>query len=166
MPRYTRMVGWLTRTATLFLTVLLAAGPAVASVCEAVCVAPSGTIASAGSEAIAQPHPQHAPAAHQHRPARHADTAHAHHQAVETTAAARDLHSSRLLGQDCCRQLARPRASLAASRIDTDVLPGSHAALHRAAAILSVADRQPLGPTHGPPPGDLSPVRVPLVLRI
>ena len=36
MPRYTRMVGWLVRTATLVLTVLVGGGPAIAVVCETI----------------------------------------------------------------------------------------------------------------------------------
>lgn len=166
MPRYTRRVGWFTRTAALFLMVLLAGGPAIAAVCEAVCAGPLPSAASAASDATSQGHEQHAPTAHQHRPAGDVDAAHAHHQGLEATAASSDSHSSTLRGQDCCRQLAKSRVSLAASRIDTDLLPGTHAALLRTAGILWVADRQLPEPTHGPPPGAPAPVRGPLVLRI
>lgn len=165
MPRYTRMVGWFTRTATLCLMVLLGGGPALAAVCEAVCVAPPAGVESAGSEVSPEAHQQHAPAAHHHG-AQTADASHDDHEAPEMTGAARSSHSSRLLGQDCCRQLAKPRVSLAASRLDADILPRSHAALLQAAAIVRIAHPGPLGPAHGSPPGELSPVRTPLVLRI
>jgi hypothetical protein len=165
MPRYTRIVPWLPRTATVVLVLLLGGGPTVAAVCQALCIAPAEQ-ETAPSEVTEQHHHQPAPAAHQHHPARGVEAAHAHHQTGEAHAAASHSHLSSVLGQDCCRKLAKSRVSLAASRIDTDLLPGSHAALLRTAAILWVADRYLLGPTHGPPPGDLSPVRAPLVLRI
>jgi hypothetical protein len=119
------------------------------------------------SEAIHQHHQPHAPAAHQHRTGPHASAEHASHQTIAATAASADSQLSRLLGQDCCRRIATPRVAVAASRIDRDLLPGSHAALHAAAAaIVRRGDRQSFGPTYDPPPGELSPVRVPLVLRI
>jgi hypothetical protein len=161
------MVRCFTRTATLFLILVLAGGPAVASACTGVCAPPSATAGSPASAAIHQHHQPHAPADHQHRTDPHAGAEHGNHQTIAATAASADSPLRRLLSQDCCRRIATPRVAVAASRIDRDLLPGSHAALHAAAAaMVRPGDRQSFGPAYGPPPGELSPVRVPLALRI
>jgi hypothetical protein len=161
MPRYTQMVGWLVRTATLVLSVLVGGGPAIAVVCETIC-APHAAVDGSGSEAAA--HSEH------HHPVVHDDAGtdrvaddHVDHQ--QTEAAAGDSHWT-VFGRDCCREFALPRYSLAASRVDANVLPASHAALPSFGASLTASDPQSDEPIHGPPAGDLSPPRVPLVLRI
>lgn len=159
-------VGRFTRTAALVPILVLAGGPAVATMCEAVCLAPPATVDATGPGATPHHHQQHAPGAHQQGAAEHVDGTHAHHRTDPTTAAAGDSHPSRFLGQDCCGPLARSRAALAASRFDTDLVPRSHAALDSTAAVLSLADRHQLEPAHGPPPKGPSPIRAPLVLRI
>lgn len=162
---YTQAVGWLARTATHLLIVLLASGQAVAVVCEAVCLAPRDAVHSAGS-APTDHHHQQAPAAHQHAAAQHTDSAHAEGQAVTGTPAAGDSHVASWVGQDCCPHLATPRVSLSASRLDTDTLRAPQAALVQATAIVSIAPSRLLAPTRGSRPGELSPARTPLVLRI
>ena len=158
MPRYTRLVGWLVRTATLVLTVLVGGGPAIAVLCETIC-APHATVDDSGAQAAA--HSEH------HHPVVHedarADAGHMDHQ--QTDAAASDSRWS-AFSRDCCREFAPPRYSLAASRVDANLLPASHAALLSFGASLTTSDLQSDEPIHWPPVGDLSPARVPLVLRI
>ena len=167
MPRYTQTVSRLGQIATVVLIVLLAGGPALASVCEAVCVPPAArTQPTAAEEAHSRGHHHQAaaqpPADVQDTAARH----HHHDSGAVATASSRVSQVGRLLGRDCCTVLAPPRPSLTASRVDTDLLPGSHAAIVSSAAMLAMSDRRPAGPAHGPPKGDWSPVRTSLVLRI
>ena len=170
MPRYTQTVSRLGQIATVVLIVLLAGGPAWASVCEAVCVPPAAATQATAPEGAHSRGHHHQTAAQtpddvQQTTARHDH--HDHHDAGAVAAASsRDSQVGRLLGRDCCRQLAPPRLSLTASRVDTDLLPGSHAAIVSSAAMLAMSDRRPAGPAHGPPKGDWSPVRTSLVLRI
>ena len=168
MARYTQRVGRVGRIATGLLIVLLAGGSALASVCKAVCVPPAATSEPTAVEG------SHSSRGHHHQAA--ADTPadveqtasrHDHHQSGdEAAASSRDSQVGRFLGRDCCTELAPPRPSLTASRVDTDLLPESHAAVVSTAARLQARARQAAGPTHGPPPGGLSPARTPLVLRI
>jgi hypothetical protein len=155
------MVVWLVRTATLVLTVLVGGGPAIAAVCETIC-APHAAVD--GSRAEAAAHSEH------HHPVVHED-AHTdglgadHVDRQQTDAAAGDSRWS-VSSRDCCREFAPPRYSLAASRVDTNLLPAFHAALLSFGASLTASDRHSDEPIHGPPVRDLSPARVPLVLRI
>lgn len=166
MPRYTRMVGRLGRIASVLLIVLLAGGPALAAVCEAVCVVPSASTEPAGTDGTTHDHHRHATAETPSH-VQHTAPRHDHHESgADAAASSRDSQLSRMVGRDCCRELAPPRASLTASRGDMDLLPGSHAAVASSAAMLDMRDRQPAGPTHGPPPGVLLSTRTPLVLRI
>ena len=166
MPRYTQTVGHVGQIATALLIVLVAGGPALASVCEAMCVPPAATTEPT---AVGGSHGR----GHHHQPAAQAAEAqqtaarHDHHQSGEApVASSRGPQVGRFLARDCCTELAPPRPSLTASRVDTDLLPGSHAAVVSSAMMLAMRDRQPAGPTHGPPPGVLSSARTPLVLRI
>jgi hypothetical protein len=161
MPRYTRIVGWLVRTATFVLTVLVGGGPAIAMVCETIC-APHAAVDDSESEAAA--HSEH------HHPMVHDDAGtdrvradHVEHQ--QTDAAAGDSRWS-VFSPYCCREFAAPRYSLAASRVDGNLVPASHAALLSFGPSLTASDRQSDEPIHGPPMGDLPTARVPLVLRI
>jgi hypothetical protein len=166
MPRYTQTVSRLRQIAAVVLIVLLAGGPALASVCEAVCVPPAARTQPTAAEEAHSRGGHHQAAAQP--PADVQDTAARHHHdsGAVATASSRVSHVGRLLGRDCCTVLAPPRPSLTASRVDTDLLPGSHAAVVPSAAMLPMRDRRPAGPTHGPPTGDWSPVRKSLVLRI
>jgi hypothetical protein len=157
------MVSWLVRTAALALTVLVGGGPAIAVVCETIC-APQAAIEDSGAEAAAHSEHHH-PAVHEHAGTDGvgADADHVDHQ--QTDAAAGDSRWS-AFSRDCCREFAPPRYSLAASRVDANLLPASHAALLSFGASLTASDLQSDEPIHGPPVGDLSPARVPLVLRI
>ena len=167
MPRYTQRVDGVGRIATVVLIVLLAGGPALASVCEALCVPPAGTPQPTASEGAHSRGHHHQAAAPTPADVQQTAAGHNHHQSGDDAAASsRDSQVGRFLGRDCCTELAPPRPSLTASRVDTDLLPGSHAAVVSSAAMLAMRDRQPAGPTHGPPPGDWSPVRTSLVLRI
>lgn len=164
VPRYTRRVSLLARIASVPLIVLLAGGPAVAAVCEAMCVAPAEPPESSATRITHNPGHHHPVAV---ETSGVAEVAHSHHQSTESAAASsRDSEGTRALGRDCCDRPALARVSLTASRGDTDLLPGSLSALVSSAAMLAIHDRQPVGPTHGPPPGALSPARVPLILRI
>jgi hypothetical protein len=153
--------------ATGVLIVLLACGPALASVCETMCLPPAATtepIAVDGSHSHAHHHQAAAqtPAGVEHTASRHD-----HHESGDVAAASsRDSQVGRFPGRECCTQLAPPRPSLTASRLDTDLLSGSHAAVVPSTALRQVRNRQPAGPTHGPPPGGLSPARTLAVLRI
>lgn len=162
---YTRTVGWLLRTVAHFLIVLLASGPAVAVVCEAVCAAPRDAVQPPRS-ASTHHHQQPAPAAHQAAATQHTDSAHAENQAITETPAARDSHASRWVSQHCCPQLVSPRVSLLASRLDHDIVRTPQAAVVQATAILAIAPSRLLAPTRGSRPGELSPARTSLVLRI
>lgn len=168
VPRYTRMVGWLRRIATALLIVLLTVGPASRSVCEAVCVPPAATTEATTTEGSHSRGHHHQAAAQTPADVQHAAAGHDHHQSgTDAAASSRDSQVGRLLGRDCCPELAPPRASLTASRLDSDLLlPGSRAAVPSSAAMLVMRDRHSAGPTHGPPPGGLVPPRTPLVLRI
>ena len=161
MPRYTRMVGWLVRAATLVLTVLVGGGPAIAVVCETIC-APHAAVDDSGAEAAAHSEHHH-PVVHEDAGTNRVGADHVDHQ--HTEAAAGDSRWS-VFSRDCCRGFAPPRYSLAASRVDANLLPASHAALLSFGASLTASDPQSHEPIHGPPVGDLSPARVPLVLRI
>jgi hypothetical protein len=161
MPRYTRMVGWMVRTATLVLTVLVGGGPAIAVVCETIC-APHAAVDNSGAQAAAHSEHHH-PVVHEDAGTDGADADHVDHQ--QTDAAAGDSRWS-AFSRDCCREFAPPRYSLAASRVDANLLPASHAALLSFGASLTASDLQSDEPIHGPPVGNLSPARVPLVLRI
>ena len=167
MARYTRIVGRLGRIASVLLIVLLGGGPALASVCKAVCVPPAATTEPTAVEGSQSRGHHHQAAAETPVDVEQTASRHDHHQSGdEAAASSRDSQVGRFLGRDCCTELAPPRHSLTASRVDTDLLPGSHAAVVSSAARLQARDRQPAGPTHGPPPGGLSPARTPLVLRI
>jgi hypothetical protein len=164
MPRYTQTVGHVGRIATVLLIVLLAGGPALASVCEAMCVPPDATTETTATEGSSPDR------AHHHQPAAQAgDTqqtaaGHNHHQSGDDAAASsRGSHVSRFLGRHCCTELAPPRHSLTASRVDTNL--GSDA-VASSTVMRAMPVRQAAWPTHGPPPGGLSPARTPLVLRI
>jgi hypothetical protein len=167
MPRYTQRVGRVRRIATGFLIVLLAGGPALASVCEAMCVLPAATTQPTAVDASRGRGHHHQAAAQTPADVEQAAARHDHHESgADTAAPSRDSQVNRMLGRDCCTELAPPRPSLTASRLDTDLLPGAQAAVVVSAAMLQVRDRQPAGPTHGPPPGGLLSTRTPLVLRI
>ena len=167
MTRYTQMVIRVGRIATILLIVLLGGGPALASVCEAMCVPPAATTEpTAGQGSQSRGH-HHQAAAQTPAEAQQTAARHDHHQSGDAPAASSSgSQVDRFLGRDCCTELAPPRPSLTASRVDTDLLPGSHAAVASSAVLLAMRDRQPAGQTHGPPPGELSPARTPLVLRI
>jgi len=167
MPRYTQMVGCVVRIATVLLMLLLAGGPAWASVCEALCAPPAATTQPIATEVAHSRGHHHQAAAQPPAAVQQTAGAHDHHQSgARVAAASRDSQVNRMLGRDCCTEIARPRPSLTASRLDTDLLPGAKAAVVWSAAMPQMRDRQPAGPTHGPPPGGLSPARTPLVLRI
>ena len=167
IPRYTQMVVCVGRIATILLIVLLGGGPALASVCEAICVPPAATTEPTAFQGSQSPGHHHQAAAQTPAEAQQTAARHDHHQSGGAPAASsRDSQVDRFLGRDCCTELAPPRPSLTASRVDTDVLPGSHAAVGSSAVMLAMRNRQPPGPTHGPPPGGVSPARTPLVLRI
>lgn len=167
MGRYTQTVGRVGRIATALLIVLLAGGPAVASVCDAVCVPPAATTEATTPEGAHSRGHHYQAAAQTPEDVQQTTARHDHHDSGAIAAASsRDSQVGRLLGRNCCRQLAPPRPSLTASRVDTDLLPGSHAAIVSSAAMLAMSDCRPAGPAHGPPKGDWSPVRTSLVLRI
>ena len=167
MARYTPIVGSLGRIASVLLIVLLGGGPALASVCKAVCVPPAATTEPTAVEGSHSRGHHHQAAAETPADVEQTASRHDHHQSGdEAAASSRDSQVGRFLGRDCCTELAPPRHSLTASRVATDLLPGSHAAVVSSSARLQARDRQPAGPTHGPPPGGLSPARTPLVLRI
>jgi len=162
MPRYTRMVSWLVRTAALLLTVLVGGGPAIAVVCEAICASHAPVDDSGGEAAVHSEH--HHPMAHEHAGTDRVGADHVDdHQQTEAPAA--DSRWS-VFRRDCCREFAPPRYSLAASRVDENFLPAFDAALLSFGASLTTSDPHSDEPIHGPPVGDLSPARVPLVLRI
>jgi hypothetical protein len=167
MPRYTERVGRVGRIATVVLIVLLAGGPVLASVCQAMCVPPAATTQPTASEGAHSRGHHHQAAAQTPAHVQQTAVRHDHHRSgADTAASPRDSQVNRMLGRDCCTELAPPRPSLTASRLDADLLPGAQATLVVSAAMLQIRDRQPAGPTHGPPPGGLLPTRTPLVLRI
>ena len=167
MPRYTQRVGRVRRIATVVLIVLLAGGPAVASVCEAMCVPPAATTPPTANEGVHSGGHHHQATAQTPANVQQTAARHDHHQSgADAAASPRDSQVNRMLGRDCCTELAPPRPSLTASRLDTDLLPGAQAPFVASAAMLQIRDRQPAGPTHGPPPGGLLSTRTPLVLRI
>lgn len=166
IPRYTQGVTRFGQIAAAWLIVLLAGGPAVAAVCEAVCVAPT---ASTESRASATAHTvQHQPPAPVQERAGHQHAAVAHHaqSSVEAGTSSSHFRADRLLGPDCCQQFAGPRASLTGSRVHTNPVPKAYAALLFSPSLLAMRDRQPAGPTHAPPLAESSSVRPSLVLRI
>lgn len=165
---YTECVG-ARKLATVLLIVLIAGGPAVVAMCEAVCLPSSPTEAST-REALRDTgeHHQHHRDAEAPSDAEQVRAGDHNHQPVSEIGTAGDgnVVIGRALARACCEQLAPPNVSLSASRADGDLLPGSQAALLAAAPMVTVRDRQPAGPTHGPPPGEPLPVRTSVVLRI
>ena len=160
MPRYTRMVGWLVRTTALLLTVLVGGGPAIAVVCEAICASHAPVDDSAAEAAHSEHHP---PVIGEDAGTDRVGADHVDHQPTEAPAA--DSRWS-VFRRDCCREFAPPRYSLTASRVDENFLPAFDSALLSFGASLTTSDPHSDEPIHGPPVGDLSPARVPLVLRI
>ncbi len=166
MAGYTRMVSWVGRTATLFLVILLAGGPAAATACETDCAEPPATAESTQMPGVHNSgHHHHA--AETRTAAAEAVAMH-RHQPLDRDAAAisHDSDRTRLRGHDCCEQLAAARPSLMALRGDTGLQPGSQAAVLSSGATVTNRAAQGVGPSHRPPPGEMSPVRTPLVLRI
>ena len=142
MPRYTRMVGWLVRTTTLVLTVLVGGGPAIAVVCETIVHRMQRSITQEPRRRLTRTPPS---GGSRGGPADGVDADHVDHQ--QTEAAAGDSRWS-VFSRDCCREFAPPRYSLAASRVDANLLPASRrAALIRAS--LSTSDLQSDEPIHG-----------------
>jgi hypothetical protein len=90
----------------------------------------------------------------------------AHHATREAAHDTGDRRAGRLRGEDCCPRPTRPRAWLTASRAATLLVLKSHAAILAPAAVLGVLERETAGPSHGRPPGGLSPVRSSAILRI
>jgi hypothetical protein len=167
MGLYTQTVGRAGRIATVVLIVLLASGPAVASVCEEMCMPPAATTPPSAGEGGHGGGHHHQDAAQTPADVQQTAARHDHHESrADAAASPSDSQVNRMLGRDCCTELAPPRPSLTASRLDTDLLSGAQAAMVVSAAMLHIRDRQLVGPTHGPPPGDWSPVRTLLVLRI
>lgn len=159
-------MGRVGQIATVLLIVLLAGGPTVASVCEGMCVPPVATT-EATATVVAHSRGHHHQAADQTpTDVQQTGVPHNHNQTGTDAASPRDSQVNRMLGRDCCTEFAPPRPSLTASRADTDLLPEAQAALVVSAAMLQIRDRQPAGPTHGPPPGGLVSARTPIVLRI
>ena len=153
--------------ATVLLIVLLAGGPAAASVCEAMCVPPAAAAQLTASEGTHSRSHHHQAVAQTPAHVQQTAARHDHHDSgADAAASSRDFQVNRMLGRDCCTELAPPRPSLTASRLDTDLLPRAQAALVSSAAMLQIRERQPAGPPHGPPPGGLLSIRTPLVLRI
>lgn len=165
VPRYTHWVSRFRQLAALWLVVLLAGGPGIAIVCEAVCVARSAPSESSpgGTTHSAEQHHSATPPARSRD--QHGTVPHHHQSGVGAAASSSDSRAG-LLGRDCCQQLAGPRPSLTASRGDTDLLPKSHVAILVFGPMFPARDRESAGPTHGPPPGGWSAVRTSLVLRI
>ena len=162
MARYTEPVRRVRHLAASCLIVVLAGGSAAAAVCEAVCASPVALGESAG-EPI---HAHHHPAAARERTADQHQAA-VHHQSSDRAAAAStQAEAGRVLGRDCCDRLARPRASLTASRLDTEIVPTSQPGMLVSAPAFESLGPELAVPPHGPPPGQRSPARTPLVLRI
>lgn len=167
MGRYTQTVGCVGRIFTVVLIVLLAGGPAGASLCEEMCMPPAATTPPTASEGGHGGGHHHQAAAQTPANVQQTAARHDHHESgADAAASSRDSQVNRMLGRDCCTEFAPPRPSLTASRLDTDLLRGAQAAMVVSAAMLHIRDRQPVGPTHGPPPGGLLSTRTPLVLRI
>lgn len=165
MPGYTRRVGRLSGTVSALLIALLAAGSAVASVCEASCSEPHGSTVSASAHSAI-----HEGTAAAHHPAPSGNDAagmHEHHRAKASPTAvpANSTEVKGPAGRDCCGMFTPPRPSARAVRADANLLPTSAAAGLADVVSFELLQRQPVGPTHGPP-GSSSPLRSPLVLRI
>src|SRR5688572_32006308 len=117
------------RTATVVLIVLLAGGPAWASVCDAVCVPPVVTIQPAAARGAHSGGHHHEAAAQTPAGIQQTASLHDHHPSGAGAAASvGDSQVGRFLGRDCCTKVAPTPPSLTASRLATDLLPGSYAA--------------------------------------
>lgn len=170
--RYTHWVERLGRFATALLIVLLAAGPAFASVCEAGCVPAAATIDAAAPDAHSHGHHHQAPA-HAAADGQQRAGGHDHHGSDSNSgsgavegAQSGDPQVGRFVGRDCCTDVAPLlRPSLTASRLDTDLLPDP-----QVAAVMSVV-RPDVRARESDRRTDasltrLSSTRTPLVLRI
>jgi len=156
------------KLATVLLIVLIAGGPAVVAVCEAVCLpAPPTETSTRDALRNVGEHHQHHRGAETPSDREQIRADHNHQPVTEIgTPGDANVAIGRALARACCEQLAPPSVSLSASRADGDLLPGSQAALLTAAPVVTVRDRQPAGPTGGSPPGEPLPVRTSVVLRI
>ena len=154
---YTRSVGrWQVRAVGVLLMTVLAGAPAIAAACAAACS--GGAPETAASAGAASGHEHH------HATAAHGRPLHA--AAAPTPDGQPDARLTGWSARACCDTLGQPRASLTASRADTDLLATPPAAVLPPGAVYARLRLQPAGPSHAPPPGRLAPARAPLVLRI
>ena len=174
--RYTQIVGkWQVRAVSTLVVAVLGGEPAVAIACHALCSdRPHATVPTEASERPSHHHdaaaqePQQS-ASHAGLGAENLAASHDHGQSAATMGAT--LHEPQKLWSGtaeryCCTSLGRPRARVTAARAHSSLLPTPQGAVLQAGVLLDCFDRRPGGPTHGPPPGELSPSRTPLVLRI
>ena len=170
--RYTRLVGnSRMRAVAIVLVAVLGGGPAEAAVCEALCLGGHETTSVATTPVT---HEGHAGAAHQGpAPSEHAAAHHHLDQSAEAEPGSSgpsrgDVPAlvNTLSHAACCPEPAQARASTAAGRADTRVLPALHAAVLSSGTGAGLLDPELASLTRRAPPGDASPARTAFVLRI
>ena len=157
MPRYTRMVGWLVRTTTLVLTVLVGGGPAIAVVCETIVHRMQRSITQEGGGSLEHHHP----VVHEDAGTDRVDADHVDHQ--QTDAAAGDSRWS-AFSRDCCRS--SHHLGIRWRLRESTRICSRHLTPRCSFGQASRQVTRNRTSRYGPPVGDLSPARVPLVLRI
>lgn len=152
---------------------LLAGGPSIAVVCDALCS--DRPHEAAANEATAGVSRHHAPAVQPEEPAGLVVAAsdgrvgHDHHQATVLETQTFPESDTRLIGsfgRECCSDLDHPRVSRTAVRADTSLISTPEAAVRLPVAVLDRFDRHARGTMHTPPPWPLALGRTTLVLRI
>jgi hypothetical protein len=173
--RYTQTVGkWHVQAVTVLTIALIAGGPTVSIICDALCADHSlATTAVPTANHTAQDASHHhgssTDGANSHTGEAGPSGAHADHQAavVSPTETLPDSHALLIRPSgDCCSNLGTVRVSDVAPRPDNGVRSTTQVAVLLYVPAFNLTDRQPRTWTHAPPPGELSQPRTPLVLRV
>ena len=175
--RYTRTMGkWHVQAVTFLTVAMIAGGPTVSMLCDALCADHGLATAVTTANHTTQNSSHHQASSpdgansHMRQAGEAAGVAHADHQAaaVSTTETLPDSDTLliRPLG-DCCSNLGTDWASVVAvARADSGVRSTTQVAVFLYVPPFNPTGRQPRTWTHAPPSGELSPARTPLVLRV
>ncbi len=170
--RYTQKVaGWQLRAVGALVMTILAGGPCIAILCDALC---SGSPHSMATTGVTQsPRHHHGPADLESPSERVPEAAavahHVHHQPAATAAdsfAEARIRFWRSSDRQCCGTMQVARASLAPTRTAAGVSLTVQASVRVFVSAFDPPAPRPQGPGQAPPPGSVAPARRPLVLRI
>jgi hypothetical protein len=160
------------RAVTALVVSVLAAGPAFALLCDALCS--DHPYETASAEAVHDA--SHHQASATHEPAAHAvdrvkpvaDGVNADQSPLTATVSFPEftMQLNGSLARDCCTSRGQPHLSRTAGRADTGLLSPPQAPVLFSVVVFDPLDRRALGPMRASPTGLTAPVRATLVLRI